>query len=398
MFEKYLEERAAWSIETFGPLDHQRDTRAAAILDHIRKELIEIERSPHDLEEWIDVISLALDGALRCAGAASTEILPALVAKLEKCKARTWPDWRTHPPGNAVEHVRAPHRAQRVTAADLAAVRAQELADFSPSATAISSPIEVRELPTLGNSQPRHADWIKNLPNAAAVEREDVGGRMRGSCGILDEHHTIDEMSNTIEKLTSDVEMLTRTIGDYKIREEIVRECYDMVFAARLVNDLPRSPKDAAMLLRDWIRRFSKTPTVGDHVHAKTSSDYILIGTVTTIERSAIGVVYQIHPDGSSASSPPMCAQQVALVDVESGPTWQQTAENLREALALTTAERDAARETLQQIRDLLTVENDGPEGPMPSSWFLGQIRQILGIGISAEHDAETLDLSGGES
>lgn len=393
MFEKYLEERAAWSIETFGPLDHQRDTRVAAILDHIRKELIEIERSPHDLEEWIDVISLALDGALRCAGAASTEILPALVAKLLKCKARTWPDWRTHPPGNAVEHVRAPYCAQCVTAADLAVVRAQELADFSPSATAISSPIEVRELPTLGNSQPRHADWIKNLPPAAQVEREDVGGRMRGSCGILDEHYTIDEMSDTIKKLTNDVEMLTRTIGDYKIREEIVRECYDMVFAAHLVNDLPRSPKDAAMLLRDWIRRFTKSPAVGDHVHAKTRSDYILIGTITAIERSAIGVVYRIHLDGASIR-----AQQVALVDVESGPTWKQTAENLRDALTKTTAEWDTAREALREIRDLLTVENDGPEGPMPPSWFLGQIRQILGIGISAEHDAETLDLSGGES
>lgn len=396
MFEKYLEERAAWSIETFGPLDHQRDTRAAAISDHIRKELLEIERSPHDLEEWIDVISLALDGALRCAGAAATEILPALVEKLEKCKARTWPNWRTHPPGHAVEHVRletpemaAAGRAQHVTASDLAAMLAQELADFSPSATAISEPIEVREMPTLGDKQPRPADWIKNLadwiknlPNAAAVEREDVGGRMRGSCGILDEHYTIDEMSDTIKKLTNDVEMLTRTIGDYKILEEIVRECYDMVFAARLVNDLPRSPKDAAMLLRDWIRRFSKTPTVGDHVHAKTSSDYILIGTVTTIERSAIGVVYQIHLDGSSSSSSPKRAQQAALVDVESGPTWQQTA-----------AERDTAREALQQIRDLLTVENED----QPLSWFLGQIRMILGIGISAEHDAETLDLSGGE-
>ncbi|MCT7342173.1 DUF550 domain-containing protein [Pseudomonas aeruginosa] len=76
---------------SFGP-----GSRAAGVVDHIRKELREIEEAPGDLAEWIDVVILALDGAWRT-GATPAQIIDALVAKQTKNEARTWPDWRTAP-------------------------------------------------------------------------------------------------------------------------------------------------------------------------------------------------------------------------------------------------------------------------------------------------------------
>ena len=100
--ETYLVEHRAFSLETFGP-----GIRDAGIADHIRKELKEIEATPGDLEEWIDIIILAMDGFWRNNGRPS-QIMPMLKAKLEKNKARQWPDWRTVPEGQAIEHIRTP--------------------------------------------------------------------------------------------------------------------------------------------------------------------------------------------------------------------------------------------------------------------------------------------------
>ena len=180
-----------------------------------------------------------------------------------------------------LERIAGSHHSQRVTAAELAAVRAT-----------ISDPIEVRELPTLGSGTPRPAppitelppadcppirDWISELPKAAQVESEDVGGRMRGSCGILEEHRTIDEASETIRRQSGKIETLREALKS----------------ANRDINSL----------------------------HSELDTRY-----------------------------------------------------------------RERKR-----ILDLLTVENDGPEGQMSPRWILGQVRQI--IGLASEHDAETLDL-----
>lgn len=73
----------------------------------VRKELREIEQNPTDLEEWIDVMLLACDGAWR-AGYEPKEMAAALAAKLAKNESRTWPDWRTADPDKAIEHIRAP--------------------------------------------------------------------------------------------------------------------------------------------------------------------------------------------------------------------------------------------------------------------------------------------------
>lgn len=96
----HLQRQREWSEKTFGPGE-----RSKGVVDHIRKELCEIEAAPLDLTEWIDVVILALDGAWR-AGYSPDEIISALVAKQTKNEGRQWPDWRTAEPGKAIEHVK----------------------------------------------------------------------------------------------------------------------------------------------------------------------------------------------------------------------------------------------------------------------------------------------------
>jgi hypothetical protein len=105
---RHLERQRAFSRATFGP-----GARTNGVLDHIRKECVEIEKAPHDLEEWVDLILLALDGAWRCADEAlrvPRDAVPALIAdtialKQLKNEFRDWPDWRTADPDKAIEHV-----------------------------------------------------------------------------------------------------------------------------------------------------------------------------------------------------------------------------------------------------------------------------------------------------
>ncbi len=95
-----IDRQTKFSLKVFGP-----GPRDAGLIDHIKKELKEIEQAPGDLEEWIDVIILALDGAWRN-GYTSHEILDALNAKQTKNEKRQWPDWKTAEPGKAIEHIR----------------------------------------------------------------------------------------------------------------------------------------------------------------------------------------------------------------------------------------------------------------------------------------------------
>ena len=97
---EHLKRQRAFSRRVFGP-----GQRTLGLLDHIRKELREIETTPRDLLEWIDVVILALDGAWR-AGHEPEEIAAALAHKQAENEAREWPDWRASPPDKAIEHVR----------------------------------------------------------------------------------------------------------------------------------------------------------------------------------------------------------------------------------------------------------------------------------------------------
>ncbi|MDR7032389.1 dATP/dGTP pyrophosphohydrolase domain-containing protein [Mesorhizobium sp. BE184] len=99
--EDYYARQIKWSRETFGPA-----LRTNGVLDHIRKELKEIEADPHDLSEWVDVIILAMDGFWRHGGSAA-DLMPRLLAKQQKNMARTWPDWRTMSEDQAIEHDRS---------------------------------------------------------------------------------------------------------------------------------------------------------------------------------------------------------------------------------------------------------------------------------------------------
>jgi hypothetical protein len=96
----HIAHQREWSTETFGP------GLRLGVIDHIRKELIEVEAAPADLGEWVDVIILGLDGAWR-AGHEPQAIIDAIKAKQARNEARTWPDWRTADRDMAIEHDRS---------------------------------------------------------------------------------------------------------------------------------------------------------------------------------------------------------------------------------------------------------------------------------------------------
>lgn len=97
---KHLERQWRFSIQAFGP-----GARTAANIDHIQKELVEITESPDNLEEWIDLMLLAFDGAMR-RGFNPRDICAMLENKLTKNEKRSWPDWRTAPADKAIEHIK----------------------------------------------------------------------------------------------------------------------------------------------------------------------------------------------------------------------------------------------------------------------------------------------------
>ncbi len=108
--EQHLIRQIVFSRATFGP-----GPRTEGIIDHIKKELVEVEEGNGDPSEWVDVVILALDGLTRAlseeldsnsadviAYTACSEIL----GKQRINEARDWPDWRSVPEGQAIEHVR----------------------------------------------------------------------------------------------------------------------------------------------------------------------------------------------------------------------------------------------------------------------------------------------------
>lgn len=97
----FLERMAEFSDRAFGP-----GKRTAGLIQHICKELDEIELDPTGPGEWVDVLLLAFDGARRH-GATSEETIGALWTKLRINEQRSWPDWRTAPEGTAIEHDRS---------------------------------------------------------------------------------------------------------------------------------------------------------------------------------------------------------------------------------------------------------------------------------------------------
>lgn len=96
----FLERQKAFSIKAFGP-----DGRAKGILNHVKKELKEIEVNPSDPMEWVDVVLLSLDRLWRM-GKTPAEIASLLDAKLTMNENREWPDWKNMSEDDAIEHDR----------------------------------------------------------------------------------------------------------------------------------------------------------------------------------------------------------------------------------------------------------------------------------------------------
>jgi len=99
---RFLWRQRTWSNNTFGPGD-----RTKGISEHIRKELEEIATAKDEdaLEEWIDVVILALDQCWRL-GHTPGEICHALESKYRRNMQRSWPDWRTKSRDEPIEHIR----------------------------------------------------------------------------------------------------------------------------------------------------------------------------------------------------------------------------------------------------------------------------------------------------
>lgn len=109
--EAHLIRQMAFSHATFGP-----GCRTTGVIDHIRKELVEVEESGGSSSEWIDVVILALDGLTRqlcyCNGdrkdpaQVADMVCNMLHGKQTRNEAREWPDWRTAPKDRAIEHTK----------------------------------------------------------------------------------------------------------------------------------------------------------------------------------------------------------------------------------------------------------------------------------------------------
>jgi hypothetical protein len=99
-FLSFLRRRWEWGKKTFGP-----GKRTGGVVEHIRSELEEIEAKPEDLDEWIDVVLLAIDGFNRHGGTCE-EFIRRLEAKHRRNEERKWPDWRTLPEDCSIEHIK----------------------------------------------------------------------------------------------------------------------------------------------------------------------------------------------------------------------------------------------------------------------------------------------------
>ncbi|KKU86986.1 MAG: hypothetical protein UY18_C0050G0014 [Microgenomates group bacterium GW2011_GWF2_47_9] len=98
----HLLRQRSWSLKTFGPFGPDRNS---GILKHLEKEIEEVRKCPSDITEWMDIVILAFHGAMN-AGYSPAGIAAALETKQLKNEARVWPDYRTVPAGEPIEHVR----------------------------------------------------------------------------------------------------------------------------------------------------------------------------------------------------------------------------------------------------------------------------------------------------
>lgn len=98
--EDFLRRQKAFSEVAFGG-----GRRTIGITEHIKKEIEEVRAAEDNLEEWIDIVILGLDGAWRM-GATPEQIAEMLEAKLAKNMARRWPKPQSQ--DEAILHIKEP--------------------------------------------------------------------------------------------------------------------------------------------------------------------------------------------------------------------------------------------------------------------------------------------------
>jgi hypothetical protein len=100
----WLDRKAAWSRETFGPVNMPDDR--TRLWQHMRSELHEMCADWDDMTEPADLILLAFDYMARH-GMSGMDVVAMLVGKDRiNQHERTWPDWRTADPTMPMEHVK----------------------------------------------------------------------------------------------------------------------------------------------------------------------------------------------------------------------------------------------------------------------------------------------------
>lgn len=106
---EFFNMQSDWSSNTFGP-GSVRGPRGPLL--HLGKEVSEcLEEldykgiTPELLEEFADCLFLLVDATWR-AGYTNQDLMRAAYEKLEKNRARSWPDWRASDPNAPIEHVR----------------------------------------------------------------------------------------------------------------------------------------------------------------------------------------------------------------------------------------------------------------------------------------------------
>jgi len=95
----FIKDQIEFSKATFG------EGERSGVLDHMLKEIEELREAPDDINEWIDLILLAIDGAWR-SGSDQNEIVECLKAKLTINCARNWPDHTFYMASEAIQHLK----------------------------------------------------------------------------------------------------------------------------------------------------------------------------------------------------------------------------------------------------------------------------------------------------
>lgn len=73
-----------WSLKVFGPGE-----RTEQILSHIESEIKEVRADPADCKEWIDIMSMAFDGAVR-SGHSVDEVMRCWISKMLEVRTRKY--------------------------------------------------------------------------------------------------------------------------------------------------------------------------------------------------------------------------------------------------------------------------------------------------------------------